>query len=353
MTRPTTLLLFLALATSLTACKREEAVLAPSAATAEAPAPAQAPATAPAEATKPVVTAAPAFQIETVAVTDKQLPPFPYLSMPSSLATGDFTNVESEFDAAHVIAGSQLRRVEGKISFRWFPLREAKLSPLAAYRNYDTAIKKLGATRVDTVQPNNEDFIARNGGDSDAIDRKVADEMLSQPDDAEIPGFQQYLIRTPQTNIWITMFFSNVNTRFGVRVIEEKGMDQVVSTVPAAELSDALKKKGHVTLYLNFDTDSHLIRQDSLPAIEEIAKLLQGQPALKLRVEGHTDMTGDAAHNRALSLARAQAVVQAIIAKQVSANRLSSAGKGPDQPLADNATEEGKAKNRRVELVRV
>lgn len=80
---------------------------------------------------------------------------------------------------------------------------------------------------------------------------------------------------------------------------------------------------------------------------------MQGEPALKLRVEGHTDSTGDTAHNRKLSLARAQSVVQAITAKQIAAERLSAVGKGPDVPLADNATEEGKAKNRRVELVRV
>ena len=75
--------------------------------------------------------------------------------------------------------------------------------------------------------------------------------------------------------------------------------------------------------------------------MDEVVKLMQGEPALKLRVEGHTDSTGDAAHNRTLSLARAES------------DRLSAAGKGPDQPLADNTSEAGRAKNRRVELVRV
>jgi len=87
--------------------------------------------------------------------------------------------------------------------------------------------------------------------------------------------------------------------------------------------------------------------------VDEIVKLMQGEPGLKLRVEGHTDATGDAAHNRKLSQARAESVVQAITAKHIAGDRLSAVGKGPDQPLADNTTEEGKAKNRRVELVRV
>lgn len=92
---------------------------------------------------------------------------------------------------------------------------------------------------------------------------------------------------------------------------------------------------------------------DSLPAVDEVVKLMQGEPALKLRVEGHTYATGDAAHNRTLSLARAESVVQAITAKNIAAQRHTAAGKGPDQPLADNGTAAGKAKNRRVELVRV
>jgi outer membrane protein OmpA-like peptidoglycan-associated protein len=127
----------------------------------------------------------------------------------------------------------------------------------------------------------------------------------------------------------------------------------VVSVLPAAELPSALRTAGHVALYLNFDSDSHAIRPDSLPAVDQVVKLMQDEPALKLRVEGHTDATGDAARNRSLSLARAESVVRAISAHQIAAARLSAVGKGPDQPLADNATEQGKARNRRVELVRV
>ncbi len=84
----------------------------------------------------------------------------------------------------------------------------------------------------------------------------------------------------------------------------------------------------------------------------EVLKLLQGNPTLQLAVEGHTDNVGTPAHNQQLSEARAQAVVAALTNEGIAANRLQAAGFGQSKPLADNATEPGKAKNRRVELVK-
>jgi outer membrane protein OmpA-like peptidoglycan-associated protein len=86
--------------------------------------------------------------------------------------------------------------------------------------------------------------------------------------------------------------------------------------------------------------------------MDEINKLLTADSALKLSIEGHTDSTGGADHNRQLSTARARAVFGALVGLGVAPSRLSSKGFGPDKPLADNATEEGRAKNRRVELVK-
>lgn len=84
----------------------------------------------------------------------------------------------------------------------------------------------------------------------------------------------------------------------------------------------------------------------------EVVKLLQANPALRLAVEGHTDNAGTPAHNQQLSEARAQAVVTALAAQGIATGRLQSAGFGQTKPLADNATEAGRAQNRRVELVK-
>lgn len=360
--RLSTFVLPLLIATSLSACKRDQstaqdaskeapAAAAETPATPAAPAVA-APAAAPAAAAPATVATVKAFDLESVPVTTKELPAFPYLATPTGLDPRRVnTNIELEFDRISVIAGEELRRVEGKILRRNFSMEELKWSSLAAHRNYETALKAMGATRVDAVYPTDEKFVARNGGSERDILKKMSIDNLGEREDAEVPGFEQWLLRTPTTNIWMSFYvFGN---HVHLLTVEEKALQQVVQALPAAELSSALRKDGHVALYLNFDTDSQVIRPDSLPAVDEVVKLMQGEPGLKLRVEGHTDATGDADHNRKLSLARAQSVVHAIVGKQIAAERLSAVGKGPDQPLADNGSEAGKAKNRRVELVRV
>jgi outer membrane protein OmpA-like peptidoglycan-associated protein len=103
---------------------------------------------------------------------------------------------------------------------------------------------------------------------------------------------------------------------------------------------------------VNFDVDKATLRPDAQPVIDEIVALLGGDPALRLGIEGHTDSTGSAERNRELSAARARSVLGALVGAGIDPARLSSAGFGPDRPLADNGSEDGRAKNRRVELVK-
>jgi outer membrane protein OmpA-like peptidoglycan-associated protein len=103
-----------------------------------------------------------------------------------------------------------------------------------------------------------------------------------------------------------------------------------------------------------FDTDSDRIKPESAPAIRQIAKTLEANPALKLLIEGHTDSTGDAAHNLDLSKRRGEAVKAVLVGQfQVDAGRLSSAGLGATKPVEPNDTPQGRAQNRRVELVKM
>lgn len=105
-------------------------------------------------------------------------------------------------------------------------------------------------------------------------------------------------------------------------------------------------------LHVNFATDQARILPDSQPQIEQVSQLLKQDASLKLAINGYTDRTGDLAHNKTLSYDRAKAVAVAITAKGIDAARLSAAGFGDADPVADNATEAGKAQNRRVELVK-
>jgi OOP family OmpA-OmpF porin len=102
-----------------------------------------------------------------------------------------------------------------------------------------------------------------------------------------------------------------------------------------------------------FDTGSADLRAESGPTLDAVAASLVANPAVRVRVEGHTDTTGSADTNRTLSQARAAAVAAALAARGVAADRMEAQGFGPDQPVADNGTPEGRQQNRRVALVRL
>jgi outer membrane protein OmpA-like peptidoglycan-associated protein len=122
----------------------------------------------------------------------------------------------------------------------------------------------------------------------------------------------------------------------------------------AKPLYDRMMTDGKIITYgITFDIGKSTIKPESMGEINRIAKLMTDNPGLKFSVEGHTDNTGSAATNQTLSDARSKAVVDKLVEMGVAKDRLQSAGKGQTSPIADNSTDEGRAKNRRVEFVKV
>ena len=102
---------------------------------------------------------------------------------------------------------------------------------------------------------------------------------------------------------------------------------------------------------VHFQFDSATLRPESTPVIDQVAATLLGHPEIgRVEVQGHTDATGGAAYNLDLSQRRAEAVVAALVARGVAPERLVARGYGFTRPIADDATEEGRARNRRVEF---
>jgi outer membrane protein OmpA-like peptidoglycan-associated protein len=130
------------------------------------------------------------------------------------------------------------------------------------------------------------------------------------------------------------------------------GLAGTVEPPPADSLKAELDRYGRLVLYINFDFNKATLRPDSKPIVAQVLKLLQGYPELSVVINGYTDNVGAHDYNVKLSQQRAAAVVAALEAGGVAAGRLSSGGFGPEQPLADNDTEKGRAKNRRVELIK-
>ena len=122
-----------------------------------------------------------------------------------------------------------------------------------------------------------------------------------------------------------------------------------------ADLYDKLEADGRVATHgILFDIDSDRIRPESTPTLAEIGKMLQAHPTLRLSIEGHTDNTGDDAHNQDLSERRARSVRAALIERYgIVEERLEASGFGETKPAATNDTPEGRQTNRRVELVKL
>jgi OmpA-OmpF porin, OOP family len=136
-------------------------------------------------------------------------------------------------------------------------------------------------------------------------------------------------------------------------VIETKPMEGNLVVVNAEALAGDITRSGHSAVYgIYFDTGKADVKPESAAALKEITKLLQQKAALKLLVVGHTDNVGALGSNMDLSKRRAAAVVQVLTGQYgVVAARLVAQGAGPMAPVSSNSTEEGRSKNRRVELV--
>jgi len=134
-------------------------------------------------------------------------------------------------------------------------------------------------------------------------------------------------------------------------VVQLNAMDNKM--VDAAAMSKGLGDKGHIALYgIYFDTDKTTLKPESRPTLDEIAKLLKSQPKLNVYIVGHTDSQGGYDYNMNLSRGRAQAVAADLVAHYgIDKNRLKTAGVGFLAPLGSNQTEDGRALNRRTELV--
>jgi OOP family OmpA-OmpF porin len=189
----------------------------------------------------------------------------------------------------------------------------------------------------------------------------------------EIP-FSEAIDALPIPKMWVDGFsyhyFSAVKeegaTKTYASVLVSKNNDNVTAQltiavsgaienkmVNAADMSKGLGEKGHIALYgIYFDTDKTVVKPESAPTLEQIAKLLTDQPALKVIIVGHTDNQGSISYNMNLSQRRAEAVASALVQNyKIDKARLQTGGVGYLAPVASNASEDGRALNRRVELV--
>ena len=142
-------------------------------------------------------------------------------------------------------------------------------------------------------------------------------------------------------------------SHYEIKIVDEKSLKTVLS-FGAEELKKALDTHGHIAVYgINFRVNSDSLQVGAAKILEEFARLMSIYPNLKIEIQGHTDNTGAAAHNLKLSNRRAQTVQKYILLYGIDQSRMKAKGYGMTKPVETNDTEEGRAKNRRVELVKI
>jgi OOP family OmpA-OmpF porin len=293
------------------------------------------------------------FDASSVTPTSAALPPFPFFKDPEGLKNNlEGTDASKAFDRHGFIAGNKYVTQEGREALFQYTLANPDTgrtySEIEFMRNYENAIAALGGQKISAVGFTPE--VAAAAGGREQIEKYWAAASPPVPEAEHLT----YLIRTADKEYWIHVSTGGIVPPMGfVTVLEKQAMKSSLGFLDAAAMKKELDAKGHVALYINFDTDKATLRPDAQPIIAEVNKLLTSDPSLKLSIEGHTDNTGGADHNRELATARARSVLGALVGLGVDASRLGSKGFGPDKPVADNSTDAGRAKNRRVELVKV
>jgi OmpA-OmpF porin, OOP family len=229
---------------------------------------------------------------------------------------------EKEFNNYDFSIGSEKKEaVEGHYYWVHYWINEGTTEPSAiqVVRNYVNAAKAAGGRQL---------YSWEDGGAQYATIKVVKD----------------------KAELWLEVGGSGRD--YAVIMIEKQLMNQDV-VADASSLANSLKETGKVAVYgIYFDTDKSTLKPESTPALEEISKMLKSNASMKVYVVGHTDNAGTFDHNIKLSKDRADSVVKELTTKySIAASRLIPYGAGPTAPVASNSTEEGKAKNRRVELV--
>jgi OOP family OmpA-OmpF porin len=165
-------------------------------------------------------------------------------------------------------------------------------------------------------------------------------------------GYGTYkIMKNNKETAWIKVECGgNDNTDFYELTIIQ--LEEMKQDVTSADILTALKTDGHIALYINFETGKADIKAESQKIIDQIADMLKANATLKISIEGHTDNAGTPASNQTLSENRAKSVMNALITGGIDKNRLTAKGWGQTKPLTENNTEESKAKNRRVEIVK-
>lgn len=254
--------------------------------------------------------------------------------------------------------------LEGKLTRLWYEAPGATRS-LELFRNYANDLAASGFTALydstrDSAAGSYSNFLANFGsGKRDFIKNNRSEYVMYAADASTVrtgtfqKGNTTVRVLTIDWTKDDAMYKARQGAYAAVDILETKAMEQNMVVVSASDIGKSLTANGKVAIYgILFDTGKADVKPESKPSLDQIAAFLKAEPTVKLHVVGHTDSVGGFDSNLALSKRRAEAVA-ATLAKDygIAASRMVGNGVASLAPVASNSSDEGRAKNRRVELV--
>lgn len=284
------------------------------------------------------------FDINKIPFSTADIGDFPFINLPQGLQEMNKPLVK-EFDICFFPINGVMTPFEGKL-YKTFvsPKQGEEFSQHFFEKSMADYLQSIGAVKVFDGEITKEEYERYNKQDPN----KGGEGDMGYAGQ----NMKFWVLRTKDKGNVYIQYLSN-NAGASLNVLQEANFKQTITKVTADDIANDLTKNGKSILYINFDVDQAKITQEGDEIVTEIANALKKDNALKISIEGHTDNSGDAKHNKKLSNDRANTVMQKLIALGINKTRLSAIGYGAEKPLVANDTEENKAKNRRVELVKV
>lgn len=287
-----------------------------------------------------------AFNIENITVSETDLGDFPFFSFPKGMKSMN-KPIERDYDIIYFPIDGVMTPIEGNVFKVNVTLEDRKNNSWSLpffLKSYDDAILSAGGQKIFDGKITREEY------------QRYKDEAAYLGEDGSIgytsDKIKVYIIRRADgKNIYIQLAGNTAGGK--LNILQEEGFEQTITFLKSDQIQKDLQDKGKAVLYINFDTDKSTLKSDGKDAVNEILKVLLADKALKISINGYTDNAGNTAHNQKLSEDRAKTVRNILVDAGIESSRLTVQGFGAENPIAENNTEEGKAKNRRVELIKV
>jgi OmpA-OmpF porin, OOP family len=282
----------------------------------------------------------------------KDIGNFPFFTAPEGFKIEDEKDGLSEFfdyEKLENYTGSGVYTTEGKMGVLVFEeYKDDRFNQRLFDKNIADYLQKIGAKEI-----YKGDYPA-NETKNEALREKLKENMFNGKHRttgiSSGEPFAVYAFKNNGKNYMVNVQSNSAGA--DIYIMELQAFVPTMKKYTAEAMKAEIDATGKAILNINFDTDKATLKADGQDVVNQISALLKNNADLKLSIEGHTDNTGAAARNKTLSNERANAVMQALVAAGANAANLKATGFGADKPLVANDTDDNKAKNRRVELVK-